>query len=55
MFKKIDIAGLAMAAGVGIVTGMIYFCGKLSGKGEAYGDIVKMLESGIKEAEKTTK
>lgn len=51
MRKKKDLWGIFMAAGVGVVTGMIYYAGKLTGKGEAYGECANMLQEAIVSAE----
>lgn len=42
-FDKKDLAGVALSAGVGIVTYMIYQVGKCAGKIDAYGDCSKQL------------
>ena len=44
MRKKKNLWGVVMAAGVGVLTYMIYGIGKLEGKGEAYGDCANMLQ-----------
>lgn len=53
MKRKHNLVGLAMAAGVGITTGLIYFLGKLDGKCEAYHFIADCMEEACKEAAKT--
>ena len=50
MKLKMDFWGVMLAAGVGLVTGMVYMTGKASGKSEAYGEIAKCLEEAIAEA-----
>lgn len=49
--KKDDIWGVGMAVGVAVITGLTYFVGKLSGKGEAYGECADMLKEAIESAE----
>ena len=41
---KKDLPGLAMAAGVGVLTGMIYLVGKFTGESNAYGNCNAMLQ-----------
>lgn len=45
--RKNDVWGICMSLGVGIVTGLIYFAGKLAGKSEAYGDCADMLREAV--------
>lgn len=45
--KKDDVWGIGMAVGVAVITGLTYFVGKLSGKGEAYGECFDMLKEAI--------
>jgi hypothetical protein len=53
MKKKNNITGLALSAGVGIVTGLIYFLGKLDGRCEAFTEVANEFEKLAKEAAKT--
>lgn len=50
MKPKMDIWGIALAVGVGVVTGLVYMTGKASGKGEAYVEFENCLKEAIKEA-----
>ena len=49
--KKDDVWGIGMAVGVAVITGLTYFGGKLSGKGEAYGECSEMLKEAIEAAQ----
>lgn len=48
--NKNDVWGLCMAAGTAVITGLVYFTGKLAGKGEAYGECAEMLQEAIADA-----
>lgn len=43
LINKKDLPGLAMAAGVGVLTGLIYLAGKCTGEVNAYEDCGRML------------
>ena len=48
---KRDIMGLVLSAAVGVLTGMIYFCGKSSGKIDAYQDCYNQIQETIDKAQ----
>ena len=52
LFNKRDITGLALAAGVGGITGLLYMAGKLSGRADAYehcGQMIKEMAKAVTE------
>lgn len=49
---KSDIIGLALSAGVGAVTALIYFAGKFGGKAAAYDECSNMLMDLVDACEK---
>lgn len=48
---KRDIVGVVLSAAVGVLTGMIYFCGKSSGKIDAYLDCSNALQEAFDKAQ----
>ena len=50
---KRDVMGLVLSAMVGVCTGLIYFCGKSSGKIDAYQDCYDHLNEAIESAQAT--
>lgn len=51
MRKKLDLFGILVPLGVGVITGMVYIVGKLTGRSEAYNDCANMLQEAITEAQ----
>jgi len=52
---KHDVWGIVLSAGVGIITGMIYFAGKAAGGSEAYAECANMITDAVKEVYEESK